>query len=55
MVGGNGEGEVIFNNNCVVYYDKHGRRTSSLPACSSRQVDHAADAMARYRREQGMN
>jgi len=55
MVGGNGEGEVIFNNNCVVYYDKHGRRTSSLPACSSKQVDRAANAMASYRREQGMN
>ena len=55
MVGGNGEGEVIFKNNCVVYYDKHGRRTSSLPACSSKQVSHAADAMASYRREQGMN
>jgi hypothetical protein len=55
MVGSNGEGEVIFKNNCVVYYDKHGRRTSSLPACSSKQLSHAADAMAAYRREQGMN
>ena len=55
MVGRNGEGEVIFNNNCVVYYDKHGRRTGSLPTCSSKQVDRAADAMASYRREQGMN
>ncbi len=55
MVGGNGEGEVIFKNNCVVYYDKRGRRTGSLPACSQGQVDRAADAMAAYRREQGMN
>jgi hypothetical protein len=55
MVGGNGEGEVIFKNNCVVYYDKHGRRKSSLPACSSEQISRAADAMAAYRREQGMN
>jgi hypothetical protein len=55
MVGKNGEGEVIFKNNCVVYYDKHGRRTSSLPACSSKQINHAEDAMASYRREQGMN
>jgi hypothetical protein len=55
MVGKNGEGEVIFKNDCVVYYDKHGRRTSSLPACSSKQINHAADAMASYRREQGMN
>jgi hypothetical protein len=38
-----------------VYDDKHGRRTSSLPACSSRQLTRAADAMASYRREQGMN
>ena len=55
IVGGNGEGEVIFRNNCVVYYDKHGRRKSSLPACSSEQISRAADAMAAYRREQGMN
>jgi hypothetical protein len=55
MVGANGEGEVIFNNNCVVYYDRRGRRTSSLPACSSKQLNRAADAMASYRREQGMN
>jgi hypothetical protein len=55
MVGGNGEGEVIFNNNCVVYYDKRGRRTSSQPACSSEQVNRATEAMAAYRREQGMN
>jgi len=55
MVGSNGEGEVIFKNNCVVYYDKHGRRTSNLPACSSKQLNRAADAMASYRREQGMN
>ena len=55
MVGGNGEGEVIFNNNCVVYFDKRGRRTSNLPACSQGQVDRAKDAMGSYRREQGMN
>ncbi len=55
MMGSNGEGEVIFNNNCVVYYDKRGRRTSNQPACSSRQLNRAADAMASYRREQGMN
>jgi len=55
MMGSNGEGEVIFTNNCVVYYDKHGRRTKSQPACSSKQLNRAADAMASYRREQGMN
>jgi hypothetical protein len=55
MVGSNGEGEVIFKNNCVVYYDTRGRRKSSLPACSSDQLNRAGDAMAAYRREQGMN
>jgi len=55
MVGTNGEGEVIYKNNCVVYFDKRGRRTSNLPACSQGQVDRAIDAMASYRREQGMN
>jgi hypothetical protein len=55
MVGTNGEGEVIYKNNCVVYFDKRGRRTSNLPACKQGQVDRAIDAMASYRREQGMN
>ena len=55
IVGTNGEGEVIFKNDCVVYYNKHGRLKSSLPACSSKQINHAEDAMASYRREQGMN
>jgi hypothetical protein len=55
MVGSNGEGEVIYKNNCVVYFDKRGRRTNSLPACNQGQIDRAIDAMAAYRREQGMN
>jgi len=55
MVGTNGEGEVIYKNNCVVYFDKRGRRTSNLPACSQGQIDRAINAMASYRREQGMN
>jgi hypothetical protein len=55
MVGTNGEGEAIFKNNCVVYFDKRGRRTSNLPACNQGQIDRAIDAMASYRREQGMN
>jgi hypothetical protein len=55
MVGSNGEGEVIYKNNCVVYFDKRGRRTNSLPACNQGQIDRAIDAMASYRREQGMN
>ncbi|MCK7474181.1 MAG: hypothetical protein MZV49_13030 [Rhodopseudomonas palustris] len=42
IMGTNGEGEVIFKNNCVVYFDKRGRRTSNLPACSSEQVSRAA-------------
>lgn len=56
MMGTNGEGEVIFkNNNCVVYYDKHGARRNALPACQSGQVGKADDAMAGYRREQGLD
>lgn len=54
MVGSNGEGEVIFGNKCVVYYNASGRRTKNLPACSRDQTRHADDAMARYRREQGL-
>ncbi len=54
MMGRNGEGEVIFKNNCVVYYNQRGRRTEALPKCSDRQVNKAEQAMRSYRREQGM-
>ena len=54
VVGGNGEGEVIFRrNNCVVYYSARGVRTRSLPSCTAAQRAQAAVAMASYRREQG--
>jgi hypothetical protein len=54
VIGRNGVGEVIFNQNrCVVYY-KDGRRTSNAPSCSGSQIDRADDAMERYRRERGL-
>jgi len=54
IMGSNREGEVIFKNNCVVYYDAQGRRTNKLSACSSGQVRRADEAMAAHRREQGI-
>ena len=54
MLGKNREGEVIFTNNCVVYYDAGGQRTNSLSTCNGDQVRRADDAIARTRREQGM-
>jgi len=56
IVGRNGQGEVIYSrNNCVAYYDRFGSRTRALPACRPPQLRHADDAMARYRREQGLS
>lgn len=54
ITGTNGEGEVIFSNNCVVYYAADGSRRDSLPACSAGQISDADSAMAAYRREQGL-
>jgi hypothetical protein len=54
IMGTNREGEVIYRNNCVVYYDASGRRWKQQPSCSGNQVRQADVAMAAYRREQGM-
>ncbi len=53
MMGKNREAEVIFKNNCVVYYDARGKRKEQLPQCSGNQVRRADQAIAAYRREQG--
>ena len=53
MSGTNRESEVIFRNNCVVYYTANGRRWKQQPSCMPDQVRRADDAMARHRREQG--
>ncbi len=54
VMGRNGEGEVIFRNNCVAYYNAQGRRHEQQPSCDRGQLRQADDAMAGYRREQGM-
>jgi hypothetical protein len=55
IMGTNGTGEVIFDQNrCVAYYNRQGRRTNALPTCRPDQRNRADDAMARYRREQGL-
>lgn len=55
FIGGNGEGEVVFEgNNCVAYYDRRGARRSNNANCMPVQVIQADEAMARYRREQGI-
>jgi hypothetical protein len=55
IAGRNGEAEVVFSNNCVVYYNDRGRRTDSQRACRDRQLRQADEAMAAYRREQGLD
>jgi hypothetical protein len=54
IMGSNREGEVIFRNDCVVYYSAQGRRYRQQPKCDNYQVYQADQAMAAYRREQGM-
>lgn len=48
-------GRVVFHNGCVVYYNANGQRFQNLPACHGNQIPRADDAMARHRREQGMD
>jgi hypothetical protein len=56
VMGGNGEGEVIFrDNNCVVYYKRNGERDRANSSCDRSQRQQADDAMKRYRREQGLD
>jgi hypothetical protein len=54
IMGTNREGEVIFRNNCVAYYNAQGRRHQQQPTCTPNQIRRADEAMAAYRREQGM-
>lgn len=54
MIGRSGEAEAAFRNDCVVYYDRRGRRTDARPNCNDRQLDTADQAMRDYRREQGL-
>ncbi|AFL75118.1 hypothetical protein [Thiocystis violascens] len=51
IAGKNGESEVVFRNDCVVYYDRRGRRTEALPRCNGNQLMEADQAMRAYRRE----
>lgn len=54
IVGGNGEGEVVFEgNNCVAYYDVQGVRRRNNVNCFSEQLQLADETMARHRREEG--
>lgn len=55
IVGGNRSGRVVFNNGCVVFFNASGQRFQNLPSCDGRQIRRADDAMARHRREQGMD
>ncbi len=55
-MGRNGEGEVIFkHNSCVVYYNKRGHKREANSNCKPKQIQKAKDAMAGYRREQGLD
>lgn len=54
ITGKNNEAEVIFKNDCVIYYDAKGHRKSKNDKCSNSQASQADDAMTRYRREQNI-
>jgi hypothetical protein len=47
-------GRVVFDNGCIAYYNNNGQRFQNLPACHGNQVRRADEAMASYRREQGL-
>lgn len=53
IAGSNREAEVVFRDNCVVYYASNGRRWRQQPNCTPEQVRRADGAMGSYRREQG--
>jgi len=53
FVGANREGEVVFRNHCVAYYNAHGKRWKQQPNCSGEQLRQADLAMAGQRRELG--
>ncbi len=55
VVHGNGAGEVRFRGACTVFYKRNGDRDRADPACNRDQRRLADDAMARYRREQGLD
>ena len=54
ITGSNGAGEVVFRNECVVYYNRAGRRTEASQQCHDNQVNKADQSMRAYRREQGL-
>jgi Beta/Gamma crystallin len=53
IVRANREGEVIFRNNCVVYYTARGRRHLQQPSCTPEQLRRADQAMAAQRQSLG--
>ncbi len=54
-VGETGYGSVSYHDGCVVNYRQDGHRQNTTGRCSSEQTRQADDAMARYRREQGLD
>lgn len=54
FVAANREGEVIFRNHCVAYYNARGQRWKQQPNCSGEQLRQADVAMASQRRELGL-
>lgn len=54
-IASNRYGRVTYDNGCIVFYDPLGRRQDSRADCSSRQLRRADEAMAAYRRDQGLD
>ncbi|MDT7836730.1 beta/gamma crystallin family protein [Aquabacterium sp. OR-4] len=53
FAGNNREAEVVFRDNCIVYYAASGRRWRQLANCTPEQLRRADAAMASFRRAQG--
>ncbi len=49
-----GRSHVLVGASCIVYYGRDGRRDDSNDHCSRSDTREADDAMASYRREQGL-
>ena len=55
VAGKSGSAAIIFDNGCIVNYDDDGQRKLANSRCDRDQKQQADDAMAAYRREQGLD
>jgi hypothetical protein len=51
----NGTGRVVIDRRCVTHYDRDGQRIDTPAGCDRNELRRADQAMAAYRREQGLD